>query len=245
VPNVNVESPASALHERTVAHRLVGTLVILACAVMNSSFLVANLVGGQLNWYSSFVSEYGARGEPGALFFHLSDFITGCLLLAAMFQLWRVFPQGWAVRIGQIALITVGILTTADAFLPLDCVPTADPSCRARETANLVTWAHETHGFTGVLESACITAALILFWWGMHSDPVWHSVRRWSLAFGVVYLIGNLVIVAQYMLEIGGLGVTQRCQVLAFSGFLIALGICQFSITAYSPESQRATNSSA
>lgn len=206
--------------------RWVSTALIV-CAVTNSAFLIWWLVGVRLSFSSSFVSEFSADGEPGALTYRIFDLVTGVMLLAALDMLWNVFPKSRLVRISQLALILFALLTIIDLALPLDCAPTADALCRQQEQLGFVSFAHQAHGLTGILESSSVNLALLLLPWALWLQPGWRRFSRWSVALGAIYMAGNAMIIAQYVFGIEGLGITQRVQILTFSTFLIVLDITQ------------------
>ncbi|MGV1035655.1 MAG: DUF998 domain-containing protein [Candidatus Nanopelagicales bacterium] len=203
------------------------SVTLILCALTNSAFLIWWLVGVRLSFSSSFVSELSADGEPGALTYRLFDLVTGVMLLAALDMLWNVFPRSRTVRVSQFALILFALLTIIDSALPLDCAPTADAICRQREELGLVTFAHQAHGVTGILESASLNIALLLLPLALWRNPGWRGFSKWSVALGSVYMIGNGVIAVQYIFGIEGLGITQRFQLLSFSVFLLVLDITQ------------------
>lgn len=82
-----------------------------------------------------------------------------------------------------------------------------------------MTFAHQAHGVTGILESASLNIALLLLPLALWRNPGWRGFSKWSVALGSVYMIGNGVIAVQYIFGIEGLGITQRFQLLSFSEF--------------------------
>ena len=209
--------------------RLVTAILLVVVAVSNSAFLIAPLVGARLSLNQSFVSELGANGEPGAIVFRLSDFVTGSLLIISSLLLWRVFPRTKLARIAQICLLCVAVLTLADAFLPLDCVSSADQLCRALETKRLLSLSHQTHFYTGIIEWTLINIALGFFAWSLRNKLGWQTLSKIAFPLAGFYLVGNMVIIVQYLREVPHLGITQRCQILAFSAFLLLLAVEQYS----------------
>lgn len=203
------------------------SMTLIVCALTNAAFLIWWLVGVRLSFSSSFVSEFSADGEPGALTYRLFDLVTGVMLLAALDMLWNVFPKSRLVRVSQFALILFALLTIIDSALPLDCAPTADAICRQREELGFVTFAHQAHGITGILESAAINIALLLLPWVLWRKHGWEWFSRWSVVLGAIYMVGNGMIIVQYMFGIEGLGITQRAQILTFSAFLVLLDVTQ------------------
>lgn len=211
---------------RNTTRVTVGAVAILLAALTNATFVLAGLTSARLGTVNSFVSELGARGEPAAMFFRMSDLTTGLLLAAGLLLAWPGIPR--TRRSGHLAPILLLVFCAAtmlDSLLPLDCVPTVDAACRAAEKANQVSLGHELHGITGVTESTAIGLALLIFGVGLWTEPGWRFLSRTGLVLGVIYMIGNLAIVVQYLYDQPGLGITQRIQIVTFSTFLILLAV--------------------
>ncbi len=207
------------------ASRLIGIALLLIAAVANCGFVLASAAGSTLSPFSSFVSELGADGQPGAWIFHTADALQGvCLLLASAF-LWHEFPNRKIVRIGQICLVVIGVLTAADAFLALDCVPTLDAACRMREELGQVSFEHESHSVTGILEGLAINAVMLTFGVASHRQSSWRALGVVGYSFGLIYTGLNVFIAAQYLEFLPDLGITQRVQVVMFSAFLVVLAV--------------------
>ena len=73
---------------------------LIAGAVANTAFLLEGYLGARLDRTVSFVSELGARGEPNADFFRLSDIVAGSLLLIGAIAAAGVLPRNLALRAG-------------------------------------------------------------------------------------------------------------------------------------------------
>ncbi len=205
--------------------RMIGVGALIIAAVANLGFVAAKLLGSTLSSVSSFVSELGAVGQPGAWVLHLCDAVQGISMLIASALLWNAFPKRRLVRTGQVGLILIGVLTAADSMLPLDCVPTADAACRLHEGLALVSFAHQTHGVTGVAVGLTINVVLLTFGLAFRHQPSWRALSVSGYSLGLAYTGLNLLFVAQYYQYLPWLGITQRIQVVLFSAFLIVLAI--------------------
>ncbi len=195
-------------------------------------FLLEGYVGARLDRSVSFVSELGARGEPGALFFRSSDFVAGSLLFVGAVLAWSILPRNWFLRAGVACSIVFAALTAFDAFLPMDCAPTVDEACRAAEEAGTLQWQHLTHNWTGVVEGVVAPAAMFLIAIGVWQlrrgedlprqwEPVWQEL----VIFGLLYTVLSAVIAVAYLFDVGELGIAQRLQIVVYGAGMFTLGL--------------------
>jgi hypothetical protein len=205
---------------------------LLLGSITNAAFLLEGYLGTRLDRSVSFVSELGARGEPNAAFFRLSDLVTGSLLFAGAAFAFTLLPRNLALRIGVISAGLFAMLTFADSFLPLDCPPTTDAACRAAEDAGAVSWQHAAHNVTGVLEGVLAPLALLaiaLGSWqlrrrgelGSQWDPQWQLLT----IIGVLYALISGLIAVMYLAQLDGVGVWQRLQIVLYSAGMFSLGL--------------------
>jgi len=205
------------------------TLGVFALAsITNLAFLLAPVLGVRLGFTTSFVSEFGARGEPGASFYHRADNLNGLLLLIGIALIWRVVPANVLTRIALICLVFTGIFTITDGFSPLDCTPTADAMCRLEEARREVSFSHQVHNFTGIGEAATIGFALVFLGFGLWRDAMWGRWARWFMGLGIFFSLANIMIIAQYIYGVPWLGVTQRSGIATFALFLLIIGIAGY-----------------
>lgn len=226
---------SQAAAEHPVPHRVrarwaTWTLILGACT--NVAFLLEGYVGAELDPTRSFVSELGGLGQPAAMYFRASDFVTGVLLLVGAIALWTLLPTNPALRLGVAASMVFAVLTAADAFLPLDCAPTVDAACRAAEDAGNVSWQHAAHNVTGVVESVAASLAMILIAWGVWLlqrrralSGSWESVWQQLVVFGVVYALLSVAVGVMYLVEMGPIGTLQRVQIVIYAAGMFTLGL--------------------
>lgn len=201
-------------------------------AVSNVAFLLEGYVGARLDRSVSFVSELGARGEPGAGLFRLADFVTGVLFLIGSVAAARLLPPNLALRLGVLSAGLFAALTALDAFLPLDCPPTSDPACRLAEDTGNVSWTHAAHNVTGVLEGVLASAALLGLALGSWQLRRRHRLSarwepQWQLLtiVGVAYVALSMLIAALYLTNTDGVGLVQRVQIVLYSAAMFSLGL--------------------
>lgn len=205
---------------------------LIGGAIVNCAFLLEGYTGATLDRSISFVSELGARGQPAADFFRLSDLVTGVLLAFGAIGALLLLPANRFLRLGLGLALFFALLTTADAFLPLDCPPTTDPACRAAEEAGDVSWQHAAHNVTGVLEGISAPAALLaiaLGSWqlrrrgqlGQEWEPQWQLLT----VIGVLYALLSALIAVLYVNAVDGVGVWQRLQIVLYAAGMFTLGL--------------------
>lgn len=205
---------------------------LIAGAVANTAFLLEGYLGARLDRTVSFVSELGARGEPNADFFRLSDIVAGSLLLIGAIAAAGVLPRNLALRAGIASAAAFAALTFIDGFLPLDCAPTIDPVCRAAEDAGTVSWQHAAHNLTGVLEGILAPTALLLIAVGSWQlrrrrqlPPEWEAQWQLLTVIGVLYLVLSGVISVMYLTQTEGVGLWQRLQIVLYAAAMFTLGL--------------------
>lgn len=220
------DSEATASNKRIT----VASWLLVLGAVTNAAFLLEGYAGARLDRSVSFVSELGARAEPAALFFRMSDLVAGGLLLAGSALAYPLLPRNLALRLGMIAAMVFAGVTALDAFLPLDCPPTADPVCRAAEDAGRVSATHAAHNITGVILGAAAPAAVLLIALG-----VWQLRRRrqlpreWDVVWQVLVLTGvlyawlSIAIAVMYLTHADGLGTIQRVQIILYGVSMLCI----------------------
>lgn len=213
------------------------TWTLIVGSITNVAFLVEGYVGADLSRTMSLVSELGGRGEPAAMFFRMSDLVTGVLLFTGAACLWALLPSNRLLRAGIASSMVFALATGADAFLPLDCAPTVDAACRVAEAAGTVSWQHDAHSITGIVESITASAAMLLI-----AAGVWRAHRRGSLpdewdalwqqlvVFGGIYAALSLVIAAMYVAEAGPIGTVQRVQIVIYAAGMFTLGLAARNI---------------
>lgn len=201
-------------------------------AIANVAFLLEGYLDARLDPQLSFVSELGGRGEPAGWFFRLADFTTGVMLFIGAVALWSLLPRLRILRLGLLLSMVFATLTAVDAFLPLDCPPTVDAACRAREAAGDVSWQHALHNVTGVVESIAAAAAMILLGIGMWAarrqrrlSSAWESIAQQMIIAGLLYALLSLAISVMYLVEAGPIGTVQRLQIATYAAGMLLLGL--------------------
>lgn len=214
--------------QRPVVRRLPDLAVAaagLAAAALNCSFVLAPLTASQLNPWSSVLSELEARDQPASGLFRGTDLATGLLVMVFAYGLRRRLPPGRAGCAGVWALGGYGLGAVADALLPLDCAPSADPGCHARELAGLVSWQHQAHTVSSVVGNVAVLASLLLLGWHLARMPPWRLAGRVGLAGFVLLGPLTLLLAVLTLRDAWGDGVVQRVQVALLSAWLVILAV--------------------
>lgn len=203
--------------------RLSGWLLI-AGGLTNCAFLLAPVIGVGLDPLLTFVSELSATGQPNGTVFAASDLVTGLLLASGIVAGWNQVAPIRSLRVAQLAVLSFAICTAADAFLPLDCVASIDPTCRAAEASGSVSLRHAIHSVTGVVESAAIITTSFAVAAGTWRLRRWAVASRLVLAAGIAQAAVSLGIALMYLTTNIGVGLLQRMSVLLFSATVGAVG---------------------
>lgn len=117
-------------------------LAIVAHGLWILSWVVAGLLEDRYSPARNYVSELSARGADHPWIVNPGVVALGAsfLLIAAAVQ--RAFSPG-VLGPGLIAL--TGLVGVVSPAFPLDCPPSVDPACEARQTAGDVSWRHWGH----------------------------------------------------------------------------------------------------
>jgi Protein of unknown function (DUF998)/Alpha/beta hydrolase family len=207
-----------------MTRRRAAGLALILGAIANSFFLYSWWAGSTLNPRDTFVSELASSGQPGAMWYRISDVVTGTLLISGILLSWtEVWNSRWT-RVAQISTLVLGFFTALDSLIPLDCVPSIDRACRAAEEAGTVSIAHQMHSVSGVIEGFCLNLTIFALAFGVWRVPPWGILARVALGLGVVYFALNVLISYQYLDLKGGLGIVQRLQIVMFSALIAAVG---------------------
>jgi hypothetical protein len=197
---------------------------LIAGAIANCAFVLGPLLGVALDPLLTFVSELSSTGQPFGSFFAATDLITGSLIAAGVILGWNEVAATVLLRIAQVSALVFAVCTGADAFLPLDCVPSIDAACRAAESLGAVSTHHRLHSVTAVAESVAIIVMSLSMAFGTWRIPGWRSVSRLALAAAVTQVALNMGISAMWLSSNVGVGALQRLSVVVFSTTIAMIG---------------------
>ena len=100
-------------------------------ALPSSSFLLAGPLESTLDPTTSYVSELGARTQPGSAFFRATDTVAGGLIVVLAAGLRSGLARDWRRGTSTAGLVLAGVASVVDGWKPMDCAPSAAwPSCR-------------------------------------------------------------------------------------------------------------------
>ena len=198
----------------------------LLSAASNCAFLFRALSGSQLDPLNSFISELEVPGQPDSSVFRWASLLSAVLTVVFAAGLFLRLPRGRPGVNGCGALALFGAAGVVDALIPMDCAPSASVMC-LRTQEGPTSWLDSAHTWFDAIGTLALLASLWLL--GRHLRPHrdWRAVAavgrtgfRWLTAVSGVVTVMSL----RYS---PGLGVAQRLQVLAISGWLVVLAIGQ------------------
>ncbi|TCO49103.1 uncharacterized protein DUF998 [Kribbella antiqua] len=112
--------------------------VMIAAGVLYCSLLLEIAAGFPLNVHYSFLSELGARDQPTSPYARAMDLGASVLLLLAAILGRPAARMNREVAGLLISAAVFGAGTLFDSFSPMDCAPSANPSCHDSGTAALL-----------------------------------------------------------------------------------------------------------
>jgi hypothetical protein len=197
----------------------------LLAAALNCAFLLQGLTRSRLPVANSLISELEARDQPGSALFRAASLLAGLLTIALAAGVRRRLPPGALGGAGCAALALSGLSGVVDALLRMDCAPSVDLVCRRHEQFGALSWPHQLHTWSSVLEAAALLASLWLLGRHLRAAPGWRRISLVGTVGGgaLIAYSGVVTVMAAYYLP--GVGLAQRFQVLAFSAWLAALAL--------------------
>ncbi|MEU2003663.1 DUF998 domain-containing protein [Rhodococcus sp. NPDC019627] len=214
--------------------RVAVAALLIVGAVAYSSWLLEFVVDTEIDPLRGFASELAATDQRHGTLFRTGDLVAGCTVaVAGVLGLWR-YSQGWATAIGWFALCVFGVATALDSRMPMSCAVTSDPLCAAREDSGQLPLSHELHAVTstsastgGVVSALAFALAACLYGW-----PRWLTLTGAAVSavvvVGTAWTLAAAAIRGEHDLW---LGLGQRVQLLAFSGWLIFVSLSVLHVT--------------
>ncbi|MFC9557576.1 DUF998 domain-containing protein [Rhodococcus sp. NPDC056960] len=218
----------------------VAALLILG-AVGYASWLLEFVLDTGIDPLRGFASELAAADQPYGFWFRSSDLVTGCIVAVAGVLGLSRYSRGWVTSVGWIALIVFALATIADSRLPMSCAATTDAVCAARENAGHLPLTHDLHAVTSASAStgAVVSTLAFLLAAFRYGWPTWLKLTGVVVAFvfigGTVWTLTAAGLRGQ---QDAWLGLGQRVQLAAFSGWLIFVALTVIHVT---PESDGST----
>jgi hypothetical protein len=161
-----------AVHARSRWLALFAACGMLAPVVYSASALVASRTYSGFSHLTTFISELGATGAPGAHLMNFGGFLPyGVLVIALAWALHRSVRSAAGGWLGPMLLGVYGLAYVALAFASCDpgCAPAA-PSL-----------SHRVHFLLGDLIVVTAVAAPVALYPRMLNDPAWSSLARATL----------------------------------------------------------------
>ena len=162
-------------HARLPKHSL--TSVAVVAAVLYCSWPLGSLLNPIAN--RGLASNLEAIGQPWNWLFTLLDIICGGLVVWLAWQLYMTIKRPrkqWLLLTAIIGFGLFGLLNAADAFLPIDCVPTAMKCRPALQDPYFV-----AHGIASIASTNGLTITIVALWWIFLRSRQAPRLLRWTL----------------------------------------------------------------
>jgi hypothetical protein len=154
---------------------------LVAAALYTDWVVLGPLLGHGLSPVRSYVSELGARTQPGHLVVDTLDVVCGvCLLLCSAWlrrALDAVGAPAAAVH-GSYALMVFAGATALNALVPMSCAPSLQPDCAAGGLSLRGPPEDVAATALSVLAVVCSVASMALLGHGLSGVPRWRQVAR-------------------------------------------------------------------
>jgi hypothetical protein len=161
-----VMATASQTNKRIQKNWLtVATLTTLA-AILYCSWPLGYALNPSIG-HRGLASELEALHEPYNWLFIMLDIASGIMVIAAAYLIWRALhgKRGkWLLAV-LINYAIFGIGTTADALMPMKCVPSSLTHCPGINQDHLLV----AHGVASILAAFCLFISVVLVWWRHHN----------------------------------------------------------------------------
>ncbi|WP_017557222.1 DUF998 domain-containing protein [Nocardiopsis baichengensis] len=226
--------PRARIEESTMGRRVVFAASAVAAGVLYSSFWWEAALPTGLDPGAAYVSELFARDQPFRPLFASAEAAAGLLAAAAG----AVGALAWAAgrdrgrtgpltagAAGWAALVLFGLLTAADALVPMDCAVTADPACALAEAEGRLSAAHTVHTVTSSAAVAAGLAAMAALAVALPRRARRPGRLRAVLAVPAAAQLAATGVLLWLIAAGADVGAAQRVQVSVFSVWLIALGV--------------------
>ena len=138
---------------------------------------VLGIVREDYSHISQPISDLGEIGSQNMAGQNVNFILTGLLILAFSFGLYRGTGPGKRVEVGTLFVSVIGLGVAAAGVFP------DDPSCPSRGCNSL---AANGHGVAGWMVFPLIPFAILLFARGLGRDTAWRRYRTYSLVTGIV-----------------------------------------------------------
>ena len=195
--------------------RALSLAVIVGQSVFPLSWLVA---GGLTDGYSherQYVSELAGRDSEYAWLATIGIVALGLSWIALGLALRVALPRRSWSRGPAALFLAAGILTVLVAFLPVDCSPSIDEACAAREREWDLSWRHYGHGFIAWINQLLLAATSFAFALALRPG----ILSRLALTFGLIGLLIGAGYFAATIADEDHAGIYQRTALVAVQGW--------------------------
>jgi uncharacterized protein DUF998 len=218
-PALDAPADRDALGGAAQRVQRLAVLAIVGQSLFPLSWLVAGGVESGYSHEKQYVSELGARGAEHRWLFDLGDLALGLSFVAlglALSVALRHRPWFW---LPPALFVIIGLLTAAEALLPLDCASSIDSACRAQEKHWDLSWQHYAHGFVGLVVQVLLATTPFALALALRPG----RLSRLALGLGLIGLligVGHLVVAS---VDDARLGIYQRAGLVVMQGWAYLL----------------------
>jgi hypothetical membrane protein len=179
---------------------------IVAPVVFTIFVAVESLLRPGYDQISQPISALGADGTPNAILQNVNFLVTGSLIVAFGYGLYRELGDDRGSKIGALLVIAFGALALVG-----DSIFHCDPGC----PKDNVSFSQQMHGLFAFSGFIAITVAPFFVWRTRITE--WQPLRSYSLVAGVVFVLLTFVVTP---LSLGGplapmMGLVQRLYIAA------------------------------
>ena len=199
--------------------------ILFALAVV-----VLGLLREDYSHVSQLMSKLGEVGSPNMAGQNANFIVTGLLVLAFSFGLYRATNPGKRVKAGSLLVAVIGLGTVGAGVFP------SDSSCPA-STCNYVS--DNGHTVATFIVFLSIPFAVLLFSRGLRRDSPWRRYRGYSVLTGIVAL-ALLVLFSFSLQDESSLlgrwdGALQRLYIASWLQWIGVMAIRLFTLSGRSP----------
>ena len=167
--NKRLRSPNSLLAVCGIAAPILFALAVIILGFLREDY----------SHISHTISDLGEIGSPNRAGQNVNFILTGLLIVAFSFGLYRGTGPGKRVMVGSLLVAVIGLGVAGAGVFP-DDVSCPSPGCNSL--------AANGHAVAGFMVFPLIPFAILLFARGLGRDTAWRRYRMYSLVTGIVVL---------------------------------------------------------
>lgn len=224
---------------RPTVIRLAGAVAAVVGALAYSSFLLGPAVHSTLSVTTSFPSELEAAGQPYADFFRLTDIVSGLLIVAVAWVLYRLLPRERSLSQGCLLIAAMGAASVSDGATTMGCAPSLNAACHARDETiiGLLSQTFESHTLSGLAGFLGGAGGMLLIGLALRRASAASSMRWGTASRNLSFVLGAVGLIDLVLLAVHHwFGLAERARPLIVSLWL--LGAAGYLLTLVRPRNQ-------